>query len=106
MLPTIGGITVLLAYSLIIYKRFQKQSYITKEFDEDKRKVVEERLADNSEFLWWMLVSAVIFLAFFGFLLIFVARYHILSFADVVMYGVAIWALVAYAGYKITKPKL
>lgn len=105
ILPVIGSITTLLAYGIIIYKRHEKQKFITKEYNEDKREIIDEKLSDNSEFLWWMLVSVVIFLAFFGFLLIFVARYHIISFGDVLMYGIAIWGLIAYTGYKITKPK-
>ena len=105
ILPVIGSITTLLAYGIILYKRYEKQNLITKDYNEDKREEIDDKLSDNSEFLWWMMVSVVIFMAFFGFLLIFVARYHILSFGDVLMYGIAVWGFIAWVGFRITKPK-
>lgn len=101
LLPSLGAVVVIIVYSLIIAKRYQKMSLA-----QERRKGYEVntvKITDLSEGLWWRLTITIFFLSYVGFMLLFINSFNVKNVSDAIFLGLILWIFIAYIGYRITR---
>ncbi|MGD8744207.1 MAG: hypothetical protein PVJ52_01255 [Candidatus Woesebacteria bacterium] len=100
-LPILGGATVVIVYALIIAKRMQRISLILSGQEAFEENIV--KITDYSENLWWKITTAILFLSYIGFILFFSRFFNIPRIHGILFFGILIWILISYIGFRITK---
>jgi hypothetical protein len=104
ILPVIGFASVLIMYSLIIAKRYQKKLLIDEDYEKTGREPNVYKITDVSERLWWNLAITIVFISYFGFIIAYVnQKKDVSALPDAILIGFFVWAVIAFVGWKITR---
>jgi len=104
VLPVIGFASVLIMYSLIIAKRYQKKLLIDEDYEQTGREPNLYKITDVSERLWWNLSITIVFVSYFGFVMsYFNQKKDISVLPNAILIGFIVWAVIAFVGWKITR---
>lgn len=104
ILPVIGFASVLVMYSFIIAKRYQKKLLIDEDYEQTGREPNLYKITDVSERLWWNLSITIIFVSYFGFVMFYFNQKKDFSILpDVILIGFVVWVVIAFVGWKITR---
>jgi len=104
ILPIIGFTSILVLYTFIIAKRYEKKLLIDDLVHTSGREANIYKLTDLSEKLWWNLSITIIFIAYFGFTLYFFSIKKNSPFLiEALVIGFIMWCVIALIGWKITR---
>jgi hypothetical protein len=103
VLPLLSMASIVVFYIFLIQKRQMKLRYL-----ENPSKAIANTIVvdDKSEEFWWFLCMGMIFFSFLGAILFYFNMTEHISreiIMDVIFYGLGLWSVIAYVGYRITR---
>jgi uncharacterized membrane protein (DUF485 family) len=73
-------------------------------YDETGRVPNIAKITDTSEKLWWNLSITIVFIVYFGFVILyFGGRRNTELLPDAILMGFIVWGIIAIIGYKLTR---